>query len=153
MSEGASATVVDADRFVLDTSAVVAYFANEPGADRVEHILVQAERRAATVHCSFMTYMEVLYQLWRRHGERVAKAAYLRLKALSLHRVDPAEELLIAAARIKATHELSMANAWIAATALTTGSVLVHKDPEFRALAGEVSLLELPVRPKRRTHR
>lgn len=145
--------MADAERFALDTSAIIAYFADEPGADRVEQILVEAERRTAMVHCSFMTYMEVLYQTWRRHGERTAKGAYLRLKALSLHRVDPAEELLIAASRLKATHELSVADAWIAATALITGSVLVHKDPEFRALAGELSLLELPVKPKRRTRR
>ena len=94
-----------------------------------------------------MVYMEVLYGVWRRLGEKTGKATYLRLKALAIRRVDATEELLLAAARIKATHELSVADAWIAATALVTGSTLVHKDPEFRSLAGELPLLELPLKP------
>ena len=38
------------------------------------------------------------------------------------------------AAAIKACHPLSMGEAWIAAAAQGEGAVLVHKDPEFRAL-------------------
>ena len=100
-------------------------------------------------YASFMTYMEVLYRLWRRLGEKSGKAAYLRLKALALRRMDVSEDLVLAAARIKATHDLSVADAWIAATSLLTRSTLVHKDPEFRPLARELSLLELPPKPSR----
>ncbi|HMW21732.1 MAG TPA: PIN domain-containing protein [Nitrosomonas sp.] len=35
---------------------------------------------------------------------------------------------------IKATHPLSIADAWIAATALELEITLVHKDPEFEHL-------------------
>ena len=42
--------------------------------------------------------------------------------------------LLIRAASIKATHRLSLADAWIAATALELDATLVHKDPEFEKL-------------------
>ena len=41
-------------------------------------------------------------------------------------------EILRAAARIKARSGLSVADAWIAATAVVRDAVLVHKDPEFR---------------------
>ena len=45
------------------------------------------------------------------------------------------DTLLEKAAEIKAMHPLSLTDAWIAATALIKGALLVHKDPEFAALA------------------
>ena len=105
-----------------------------------------AEARTAEAFASFMTYMEILYRVWRRLGEKSGKAAYLRLKALPIRRVDVSEELLLLAARIKATHDLSLPDAWIAATAVAVGGRLVHKDPEFRPLAGDLPVLELPLK-------
>jgi predicted nucleic acid-binding protein len=139
----------EAERYTLDTSAVMAYFANEAGAEKVEAILSLAERRRADVFASFMTYFEVLYGVWERLDAQAGKAAYLRLKALAVTRLDVSEQLTLAAARIKATHDLSVADAWICATAVLTRSQLVHKDPGFRSLAGELPLLELPLKPRR----
>ena len=136
-------------RFTLDTSAVIAYFTEEPGSDEVERLLAQAGRGRIRVFASFMTYMEVLYRFWRRHGERAGKGAYLRLKALPIHHVEVSEELLLGASRIKALHDLSVADAWIAATASLTRSRLVHRDPEFRTLRSAISLLELPAKVSR----
>jgi ribonuclease VapC len=141
-----SGEVAEPRRYTLDTSALMAYFADEAGADQVERLLALSARSTIEVYASFMTYMEVLYAVWRRLGERAGKAAYLRVKALPIRRFDASERLLVAAARIKASHDLSVADAWIAATALDTESPLVHKDPEFRALAGEVPLVELPLK-------
>jgi ribonuclease VapC len=138
--------MAEAERYTLDTSAVIAYFANETGAKTVEDILVLAKRGRADAYVSFMTYMEVLYGVWKRLGEREGKAAYLRLRALAVRRLDVTEELLLASSRIKAVHDLSVADAWIAATALVTRSQLVHKDPEFRSLGEEIPLLELPLK-------
>lgn len=140
----------EGERYTLDTSAIITYFANEAGADAVERILGLADRKRTEVYASFMTYMEVLYRIWRRLGEKDGKAAYLRLKALAVKRVDVSEELLLTASRIKAAYDLSVADAWIAATAFVTKSRLVHKDPEFRSLQGELPLLELPLKPARR---
>ena len=139
--------MAERERYTLDTSAIIAYFTDEAGADRVRGLLGAAARGRIEAYASFMTYMEVLYRVWRRLGEKAGKAAYLRLRALAVNRLDVSEELLVAAARIKASHDLSVADAWIAATALVTRSKLVHKDPEFRSLASEVALLELPLKP------
>ena len=141
--------MAEPDRYTLDTSALIAYMSDEPGSARVEVILGSAQAGRAEVYASFMTYMEVLYGIWRRLGERVGKSAYLRIKALAVQRVDVSEELLLIAARLKATHDLSVADSWIAATASLTRSTLVHKDPEFRPLAGDLTLLELPLKPAR----
>jgi ribonuclease VapC len=97
-----------------------------------------------------MTFMEVLYRIWQQRGEREGKISYLRLKALPVTRVELSEGLLLRVARVKATHDLSVADAWIAATAMMTQSRLVHKDPEFRALHPSVALMELPLKAKKK---
>lgn len=128
---------------------MIAFLADEPGAERVEEILSAADRGRTDVFASFMTYMELLYRVWQIRGEREGKVSYLRLKALPVRRVDVSEGLLLRAARIKASHPVSVADAWIAATAMITTSPLVHKDPEFRPLHREVRLVELPLKPRR----
>jgi ribonuclease VapC len=138
--------VAEVARYTLDTSAVIAYFADELGADQVTRLLRLAAKERVQIFASFMTYMEVLHRIWKQHDEREGKLAYLRLKALDIQRVEASEGMLLRAARIKAEHNLSVADAWIAATAKMLNSHLVHKDPEFQALEGTVSLLELPLK-------
>jgi uncharacterized protein with PIN domain len=55
--------------FVLDTSAVLALRGDEPGADRVEHILRRAITGTSEVLVSFMTRMEVLYRITADEAE------------------------------------------------------------------------------------
>ena len=141
--------MADPERYTLDTSALIAYFADEPGADRIEEILRLAGSNRVEVFASFMTYMETLYRLWRDRGEKEGKLTYLRLKALPVKRVDASEGLLLRAARLKAEFNLSVADAWVGATALRTNSCLVHKDPEFRPLEARISLVELPMKARR----
>lgn len=54
------------------------------------------------------------------------------------------ESTLLTAAPIKASRRVSLADAIVAAFAVQNGATLVHKDPEFEALAGEISLEALP---------
>jgi predicted nucleic acid-binding protein len=85
---------------------------------------------------ALLTKMEVFYRVWKNEGEAAGGAAYaacLKLPIIWLHE-SPA--LLERAASIKATHPLSLADAWIAASSLELGATLVHKDPEFEALPG-----------------
>jgi predicted nucleic acid-binding protein len=119
---------------LLDTSALLTLRDDEPGAERVEQAFEQPDR----CYACFLTRMEVLYRVWKDEGERAGRLAYEQLKALPLHWVEPSEPLLEQAGRIKACHSLSVADAWIAASAQQLGATLLHKDPEFRAI------IELP---------
>lgn len=116
---------------LLDTSALLTLRDDEPGADRVEQALKQPK------HCCacFMSRMEVLYRVWKDEDERAGRLAYEQLKALPLQWIEVSEPLLERAASIKASHSLSVADAWIAAAAQQIGATLLHKDPEFRAVA------------------
>jgi ribonuclease VapC len=53
----------DRDVYVLDTSALLALRGDEPGADRVEALLVRARKGRATLFVSFITRMELLYRV------------------------------------------------------------------------------------------
>jgi predicted nucleic acid-binding protein len=116
---------------LLDTSALLTLRDDEPGADRVEQALKQPQ------HCyaCFMSRMEVLYRVWKDEDERAGRLAHEQLKALPLQWIEASAPLLERAASIKACHSLSLADAWIAAAAQQIGATLLHKDPEFRAVA------------------
>jgi predicted nucleic acid-binding protein len=116
---------------LLDTSALLTLRDDEPGADQVEQALAQPQR----CYACFLSRMEVLYRVWKDDNERAGRLAYEQLKALPIHWIEASEPLLEQAAGIKARHPLSLADAWIAAAALQVGATLMHKDPEFRAIA------------------
>jgi len=127
-----------ADVFVLDTSAVLALRSDEPGARRVEEILRLGSQGKTRVLVSFMSRMEILYRVTASEGEAAARAALRLLDVAGVGWISCEPEILDAAALLKARGGLSVADAWIAATAMTRHAVLVHKDPEF-ARAREVS--------------
>lgn len=129
--------------FVLDTSALLAYWNDEKGADEVERIL-RAGLSGTKVYISFMTWMELKYQLWRRVGKEVAEEFERMLGNLPVSRIDVTNSILNHASEIKAINRLSVADSWIIATAIETGSALVHKDPEFEQVKGRLELVPLP---------
>ena len=118
--------------YVLDTSAILALLNGEPGHETVRDILVQAREPGTTaVYVPFIALMETEYLMMRRHSEESA-ARYMKLVLGWPARVvesDPA--WCHGSAIIKASGRLSLADAWIAALALSLGASLVHKDPEF----------------------
>ena len=116
--------------FCLDTSAILTLRDDEPGAERVAMVL---EGPNPCFAC-FITRMEVLYRVWKDEGERSGRLAYEQLQSLPIQWVDQTEPLLLEASRIKASHPLSVADAWIAATALLSRATLLHKDPGFEAI-------------------
>lgn len=132
-------------RWLLDTSALLTLRDDEPGAERVAGLLHQAQRGKAECLACFMTGMELLYRVWRDEGEAAARLAHEQCTALPIRWVHESPELLLRAAELKATHPLSLADAWIAASALEANATLVHKDPEFEL----VSMSQEPLPYKR----
>ncbi len=119
---------------VLDTSALLALRSNGPGADRVEQLLTAARRGRGRLLVSFMTRMELLYLIRRDEGEEAASTALRLVDSFPVAWVTCEPAILNAAASLKASGGLSVADSWIAATALVRGAVLVHRDPEYTAL-------------------
>ena len=130
--------------FLLDTSALLALRDDEPGADRVAELLRDP---SVQCHACFMTRMEILYRVWKDEGETAGKLALQQCLALPLQWIEADEGLLVQAAELKASHTISVADAWIAAAALRQQAILVHKDPEFATVPVEQE--PLPFKPRR----
>ncbi len=132
------------DRYVLDSSAFLALFEDEDGAETVQDMLEKAEKKDVTVFGSFVCYTEVLYITWQEAGAEEAQDRLDLMNRFSITRVDSSQELGLIAGKLKAKYRISFADAWVAATAIMLGAVLVHKDPEFEELEAELEMLRLP---------
>jgi predicted nucleic acid-binding protein len=124
-----------AGRYVLDTSALLALRDDEAGAERVHRVIDAARKRRAAVYVSFMTRMELLYRIAASENEAAAAEALRLLDGLPLHWVTCEPAILTESARLKRSGGLSVADAWIAATAIVRQAILLHKDPKFVALS------------------
>jgi len=133
--------------YVLDTSAILTLRDNEPGAEQVSDLLYSAERGKVKVLLSFISLMEVLYRVWKDEGKLEGKLAYEQVQSLPLTIMHENPLSLEKAAAVKATERLSLADAWIAATAIMEEATLVHKDPEFESL--QCPQMVLPLKKKK----
>jgi len=132
------------DRYVLDSFALLAYFRAEPGGARVQELLEAAAAGAVLLLLSLINYGEVAYMAERKAGLRAAETALAVLDQLPIDVVAPDRALTLAAARLKATHSLSYADAFAAALAQDHGAPIVTGDPEFQSLKGLVQVEWLP---------
>ena len=125
-----------ADRFVLDTSAVLALIEDADGAERVEHVL-----RKAKVFIPWVVLMEVYALTCRELGEREADQRYAllgQINATLLEEID--EPTLLIAARIRSTYRLPFPAAVVAAYCIRERATLLHKDKQFDVLKDEIKL-------------
>lgn len=128
------------DKYLLDTSAILALMENEAGAERVEEIL-----RTGEVLIPFPVLLEAYYISLQERSEAVADERYALLRHLSATEIWEVDEpTLLTAARLKARFRISLADALIAAFAVRSSAILVHKDPEYEALGDQVRQEALP---------
>jgi ribonuclease VapC len=128
-------------RYLLDTSALLTLRDNEAGADEVAALLYAAQEGEVICLACFMTLMELFYRVWKDEGAQAGRLAYEQTQALPISWVHEEQPLLEKAAELKATSNLSLADAWIAACALLQVATLVHKDPELVPLHCEQVVL------------
>jgi len=132
------------DRYVLDSSAFFALFGDEDGAETVQNLLEEAQKGCITVFSSFVSYTEIFYITYQEEGREKAQRRIDLMNRLMVTRVDSSQELGLIAGKLKAIHRISFADAWVAATAMMLGAILVHKDPEFEELEDKLRMLKLP---------
>lgn len=88
-----------------------------------------------------MTYVnlgEIVYTVIRERGESRADAALVALEGSRITFVPADRTLTLSAARLKAGHRISYADAFCAALAQISGFPVVTGAPEFRQLEGIV---------------
>lgn len=127
-------------RRVLDSYAILALLHDESGAGEVADLLASALRGGQPLCVNEINVGEVYYVVARHRSEDEADRVLDHLRALPLEFVANAWPDVLDAARIKAAHALSYADAFAASTARRLGAVLVTGDPEFRSVADEIEI-------------
>ncbi len=121
--------------FVFDSYALIGYLENESFSDQIQHALTKAKNGASRLYFHAIHLGEVYYITLREQGQSLADLAYSRIKALPIKLIDRIdEELLLAAAGLKARHPISYADSFAAALAMIKNCPLITGDPEFTSL-------------------
>jgi hypothetical protein len=130
---------------VLDTSALLAHFFDEPGADVVAGIWASG---SSLPGISALTVAELRIRLGKELAEgpdsQAAVDRYLNELTVCLP-VDRAIAECAWQLRIATPGRLPLVDAIIAATARSIGATLVHRDPHLRSIPeGLLAQIELP---------
>ena len=123
------------EKYTFDSEAILAFYLDEKGAEIVENCLERVQSGEAEGYINIINLTEIYYILSRVSPE-LAEETEKKLRLLGL-KVVPVEDdgLWREAARVKAKHSLSLADAFAVATAETYKSKLVvGSDEEFMEL-------------------
>ena len=130
---------------VLDSWALLAFFADEPAADEVEKLLQQAAEEKHRLLLSIVNWGEIFYITMREVSQVAAEQTVQEIAALPIDLIGVSDDLLLTkqAALFKATHKMSSADCFAAALAKQKNAELVTGDPEFKALEKDIKILWL----------
>ena len=123
--------------FVLDSYALLAYFRNEAGGEKVEHLLNEAVADKHELHMTCINAGEVYYMTHRKDGADKAALVWKALQQFPIHIIEVDMTFTYKAASIKAKYKLSFADAFAAALAINKKATLITGDHEFDNLLSE----------------
>jgi predicted nucleic acid-binding protein len=141
------------DSYLLDTSAIFAFTDDEEGADELQKLLDRAQQGKASVFVSSMSIMEVYYVTFQERAEADADRIVLLVRSLPITELALSDDLVLPAGSFKGRYQISVTDAWIAATAKFHNLILIHKDPEIEPLKAELELIELPYKSPKKPRR
>lgn len=125
---------------VLDSHALLAYFRQEPGGERVKELLHKAATADRPLHMTEVNYAEVNYMIRRKDGDDAWNEATRILDTLPIEYHPATRALADQAAIYKAAHKMSLADAFAAALAKEQKAELVTGGPEFKPLEKEIKI-------------
>jgi len=124
---------------VVDSWAILAFLrAEEPGAEAMRRYLRRAQNGNLRLLLNVVNLGEVFYRLLQLTDETQAEERLGQVKALPIDIVPARESLVLEAARVKAAHPLSYADAFAVATGRLEKAPVLTGDPEILALPATV---------------
>jgi PIN domain nuclease of toxin-antitoxin system len=124
---------------VLDTYALIAFFEDEPGADFVRSLLLEAESGSLKLAMCVVNLGEVWHSIARTVSPAQADALIEEIQGMSIEIVDADWKLTYQAAIFKSKGGLSYAGCYSAALGKLRQAEVVTDDPEFQKLKGEIN--------------
>jgi len=128
-------------RTVLDASALMTFFEDRPGADKVEDLILLGVEGKRQLLMSVVNWGEVYYSLWRAKGPGVARKVLSDIAQLPLEIVDADLELTRSAAELRAGHKLPYSDCFAAALAVNRKASLATSDRDFAHVEKKLEIL------------
>ncbi len=128
-------------RIVLDASAVMTFFEDRPGAEKVEELIRLGVEGKRQLFMSVVNWGEVYYSIWRAKGPGVARKAIEYIAQLPLEIVDADLDLTHTAAELRAEHKLPYTDCFAAALALQRKASLATSDKDFSHVEKKLDIL------------
>lgn len=126
---------------LFDSFALLRFFYQEPGAEKVRDLLNNALKDDVPRLISAINVGELIYIVQRRSGEQAKLQMLVKLKNLDLTILPCPNELIFRAAELKARFAMSYADAFAVVSAIEHGATLVTGDPEFRKVEDLVEII------------
>ncbi len=128
-------------RVVLDASAVMAFFEDRAGAEKVEELIGLAVSSKRELLMSVVNWGEVYYATWHERGRDAAQRTLAEIAQLPIEIVDADFELTKLAAEFRAQYKLPYADCFAAALAQDRKALLITTDRDFSDVEGQVNIL------------
>lgn len=125
---------------VLDASAILAMFFGQPGMEQMRELFHKVSEADRPVFISAVNWAEVLYKMERKHGDAGLETARQFERTTPLEVVPVDRDLAEAAALLKNSCKLGLADAFAAALAKSKKAELITGDHEFKALEKEIKI-------------
>lgn len=130
-------------RVILDTKPLIRLFAKEEGWENVQEISSKIEAEEIEGAISVVTLTEIYYKYLQEKRPDLAKARTEELRyATYLKKLEIDEEVAVKAGEFKGKYNVSIADAFIAATAYFEGSTIISDDPDFKRISETKTLTE-----------
>jgi predicted nucleic acid-binding protein len=128
-------------QIVLDASALMTFFENRPGAEKVEQLLQLAVDRKRELLMCVVNWGEVYYSTWRTKGPGIAHHILAQIAQLPIHLVPADLELSRQAAECKANFHLPYVDCFAAALASRHKAPLATSDRDFASVEKKLDIL------------
>lgn len=130
-------------KVVLDTKPLIKLFAGEDGCDAVQKILSRVESGEIEAAVSVVSLTEIYYKYLQEGRPDLAKARVEMLRhAIYLGKLGVDEDVAVTAGMFKGKYNVSVADAFIAASAYFEGSTVISDDPDFKKILEIKTLTE-----------
>lgn len=122
-------------KIILDTKPLIKLFAQEEGWEAIQKILAKIEDGEIEAAISVVTLTEIYYKYLQEKRPDLAETRTQNLRyAIYLKKLEVGEEEAVKAGEFKGKYKVSIADAYIAASAYIEGSAIVSDDPDFKKI-------------------
>lgn len=126
---------------IFDSWPLVAFFDNEPSAEKIEKLIVDALKNNREMKISVINLGEIWYSYARSSSEKIADELIEKVQSMDIKPVSVDWKIARLAARFKKQGGISYADCFAAALAKQSDGELVTGDREFQQFEQEVEIV------------